>query len=39
MADVKSAVSSVLDRTTLADMIERSDIERRKSLKLLDYAI
>jgi Rrf2 family protein len=39
MSDVKRAVSSVLDRTTLADMIERSDIERRKSLKLLDYAI
>jgi Rrf2 family protein len=39
MADVKNAVCSVLDRTTLAAMIERSDIERQKSLKLSDYAI
>ena len=39
MADVKNAVCSVLDRTTLADMIERSAVERQKSLKLLDYAI
>jgi Rrf2 family protein len=39
MADVKAAVSAILDRTTLADMIERSTIERQKSLKLLDYAI
>jgi len=39
MADVKNAVSAVLDRTTLADMIERSTVERQKSLKLLDYAI
>lgn len=39
MADVETAVSSVLDRTTLADMIERSEIARQKSLKLLDYAI
>lgn len=39
MADVKNAVCSVLDRTTLADMIERSELERKRSLKLLDYAI
>jgi Rrf2 family protein len=39
MADVKKAVSSVLDRTTLADMIERSKIEHQKSLKLVDYTI
>ncbi len=39
MAEVKSAVCSVLDRTSLADMIERSETERQKSLKLLDYAI
>ncbi len=39
MADVKNAVCAVLDRTTLADMIERSEMERLKNLKLLDYAI
>jgi Rrf2 family protein len=39
MAEVKTAVSAVLDRTTLADMIERSEHARQKSLKLLDYAI
>ncbi len=39
MADVKKAVSSVLDQTTLADMIERSELERKRSLKLLDYTI
>lgn len=39
MADVKNAVTSVLDRTTLADMLERSEIERQKSLKMIDYTI
>jgi Rrf2 family protein len=39
MADVKSAVSSILDRTTLADMIERSSIERQKSLNVPNYVI
>ncbi len=39
MADVNRAVCDILDRTTLADMIERSEVERKKSLKLLDYAI
>lgn len=39
MADVKRAVIAVLDQTTLADMIERSETARKKSLNLLDYAI
>jgi len=39
MAEVKAAVSGVLDRTTLADMIERSEMERRRSMNLLDYTI
>ena len=39
MAEVKQAVCSVLDRTTLADMIDRSAVERQKSMKLLDYTI
>lgn len=39
MADVKQAISSVLDRTTLAEMLERSDLERNKRLKLVDYTI
>ncbi len=39
MADVNRAVCDILDRTSLADMIERSEVERKKSLKLLDYAI
>ena len=39
MTEVKEAICSVLDRTTLADMIERSAVERQKSSKLLDYTI
>ena len=39
MADVKTAVCSVLDHTTLADMIDRSEHERQTSRKLVDYAI
>jgi len=39
MDDVKQAVVSVLDRTTLAEMLERSETERKKRLKLIDYTI
>lgn len=39
LADVKQAVSSVLDRTTLADMLERSEHERQRLLKAIDYTI
>ena len=39
MADVKQAITSVLDRATLAEMLERSELERNKRLKLVDYTI
>lgn len=39
MADIKQAVSAVLDRTTLAEMLERSELERQKLSKLVDYTI
>ena len=39
MADVKQAVSSVLDMTTIADMLERSEHERQKVSRLLDFSI
>lgn len=39
MAEVKEAVSSVLDRITLAEMLEMSEAERQKRLKLIDYTI
>jgi Rrf2 family protein len=39
MAEVKQAVCGVLDRTTLAEMLERSEQERQKLSKLVDYAI
>ena len=39
MADVKQAVSAVLDKTTIADMLERSELERQKLMKMPDYAI
>jgi Rrf2 family protein len=39
MADVKNAISTVLDRTTLAEMLERSELERQKRAKLVDYTI
>ncbi len=39
MAEVKEAVSSVLDRITLAEMLEMSERERQKRLKMIDYTI
>lgn len=39
MADVKKAVASVLDNATLADMLERSETERRRHAKVIDYSI
>lgn len=39
MAEVKQAVCGVLDRTTLAEMLDRSEQERQKLSKLVDYAI
>ena len=39
MAEVMNAVSSVLDKVTLADMLDRSEVERQKISQLIDYAI
>jgi Rrf2 family protein len=39
MADVQKAVSSVVDNVTLADMIERSEFERQRLSKQLDFSI
>ena len=39
MADVQSAMSSVLDTVTLADMVERSEMVRQAQQKVFDYSI
>ncbi len=39
MADVMQAISAVLETTTLADMIERSDNAKRASSKIMDFSI
>ena len=39
MADVNVALSTVLDKLTLADMIERSDAERSKRHNVVDFSI
>lgn len=39
MADVQSAMNSVLDTVTLAEMVERSDAARLASRKVFDYSI
>jgi len=39
MADVKRAMAEVLDSVTLADMVERSETERRRQAKVVDYSI
>ncbi|WP_337833302.1 RrF2 family transcriptional regulator [Geoanaerobacter pelophilus] len=39
MADVQKAVSAVVDKVTLADMIERSEFERQRLSKQLDFSI
>ncbi|MDA8428621.1 MAG: Rrf2 family transcriptional regulator [Geobacteraceae bacterium] len=39
MADVNDALATVLDGLTLADMIERSENERSKREKVVDYSI
>ena len=39
LVDVNSALSTVLDGLTLADMVERSEIERSKREKVVDYSI
>jgi Rrf2 family protein len=39
MSDVKIAIDSVLESTTLADMVERSDIARQQTSKIMDFSI
>jgi Rrf2 family protein len=39
MADVNVALATVLDGLTLADMVERSEAERNKIHKVVDYNI
>jgi len=39
MADVQKAVSAIIDTVTLADMIERSEFERQRLSKQLDFSI
>src|SRR5512138_3688325 len=39
MSDVHKAVSAILDTVTLADMIERSEFERQRLSKQLDFSI
>jgi DNA-binding IscR family transcriptional regulator len=39
MSDVKKAIDSVLESTTLADMVERSDTARQQKSKIMDYSI
>ena len=39
MADVKRAMAEVLDSVTLADMLERTDNERAKHARIIDFAI
>ncbi len=39
MADVQSALNSVLDTVTLAEMVERSEAARLAGQKVVDYSI
>lgn len=39
MADVNVALASVMDGLTLADMIERSEIQRNKMKNIVDFSI
>ena len=39
MIDVNIALANVLDGLTLADMVERSEIERSRREKVVDYSI
>lgn len=39
MADVDKALSAILDSTTLADMIQRSEFERQTRQQVVDFAI
>lgn len=39
MGDVKRAIDAAFDGVTLADMVERSEAERRKRERVVDYTI
>ncbi len=39
MSDVKIAIDSVLATTTLADMLEKSDMARQQKSRIMDYSI
>jgi len=39
MTDVEKALSGVLDATTIADMLQRSEFERQKKEQVVDFAI
>ena len=39
MSDVKKAIDSVLGSTTLADMVERSELARQQKSNIMDFSI
>jgi len=39
MGEVMAAVRGVVDRVTIAEMIERSEFERQKRARQIDFAI
>ncbi|MFZ2949328.1 MAG: Rrf2 family transcriptional regulator [Desulfuromonadaceae bacterium] len=39
MIDVKKAIDSVFESTTLADMVDRSDVAKQQKMKVVDYSI
>ena len=39
MGDVKKAIDSVFESTTLADMVERSELARQHKSKIVDFSI
>lgn len=39
MTDVEQALSAILDSTTLADMLQRSEFERQRREQVVDFAI
>lgn len=39
MTDVDQALSAILDSTTLADMLQRSEFERQRREQVVDFAI
>ncbi len=39
MSDVKTAIDSVLETTTLADMVDRSEAARQQKSRVMDFSI